>query len=93
MVVAGRVAAPQWYSAEMARAVVILRHRQVAQACAASLGLAIGPVVITEEPLGVELARGTSGASWGTIQAVGALLRAGETALAGGATAVAGGAK
>jgi hypothetical protein len=66
-----------------------LRHRQVAQACAASLGLTIGPVVITEEPLGVELARGTSGASWGTIRAVGALLRAGEKALAGGATAVA----
>ncbi|MFN9645840.1 MAG: DUF3326 domain-containing protein [Cyanobacteriota bacterium] len=66
-----------------------LRHLQVAQACAASLGLAIGPVITTEEPLGVRLARGSSGASWGTIAAVGALLRAGERAVAGGATAVA----
>ncbi len=66
-----------------------LRHLQVAQACGASLGLAIGPVVTTEEPLGVGLARGSSGASWGTIGAVGALLRAGETVVAGGATAVA----
>ena len=66
-----------------------LRHLQVAQACGASLGLAIGPVVTTEEPLGVGLAWGSSGASWGTIAAVGALLRAGETVVAGGATAVA----
>ncbi|MEB3260656.1 MAG: DUF3326 domain-containing protein [Cyanobacteriota bacterium] len=66
-----------------------LRHLQVAQASAASLGLSIGPVVTTEEPLGVRLARGSSGASWGTIQAVGALLRAGERVVAGGATAVA----
>ncbi len=66
-----------------------LRHLQVAQACGASLGLPIGPVVTTEKPLGVSLARGSSGASWGTIQAVDALLRAGERAVAGGATAVA----
>jgi hypothetical protein len=66
-----------------------LRHLQVTRACAASLGLAIGPVVTTEEPLGVGLQRGSSGASWGTIAAVGALLRAGERVVAGGATAVA----
>jgi hypothetical protein len=66
-----------------------LRHLQVAQACATSLGLAIGPVITTEEPLGVGLAWGSSGASWGTIAAVGALLRAGERVVAGGATAVA----
>ncbi|MFM1799298.1 MAG: hypothetical protein RLZZ117_1576 [Cyanobacteriota bacterium] len=66
-----------------------LRHVQVARACGASLGVAIGPVLSTEDPLGVELVRGSSGASWGTIRAVGALLRAGEKALAGGATAVA----
>ncbi|MFN9659846.1 MAG: DUF3326 domain-containing protein [Cyanobacteriota bacterium] len=66
-----------------------LRHRQVVQACGASLGLAIGPVLTTEEPLGVGLARGSSGASWGTIGAPGALLRAGERVVAGGATAVA----
>ncbi|MFN6339793.1 MAG: DUF3326 domain-containing protein, partial [Cyanobacteriota bacterium] len=66
-----------------------LRHRQVAQACGASLGLAIGPMVTTEEPLGVALALGTSGASWGTIQSPAALLRAGEKVVEGGATAIA----
>ena len=66
-----------------------LRHRQVVQACSASLGLAMGPLVTTEEPLGVGLAWGSSGASWGTIQAPGALLRAGEKVVAAGATAVA----
>jgi hypothetical protein len=66
-----------------------LRHLQVAQACAASLGLAIGPVVTTEEPLGVGLAWGTSGASWGTLRAPEALLRAGERVVEGGGTAIA----
>ncbi|MFN9629504.1 MAG: DUF3326 domain-containing protein [Cyanobacteriota bacterium] len=66
-----------------------LRHLQVVQACGASLGLAMGPTVTTEEPLGVGLAWGTSGTSWGTLQAPGALLRAGERVLGGGATAIA----
>jgi hypothetical protein len=66
-----------------------LRHLQVAQACSASLGLAIGPVLTTEEPLGVGLDRGGSGASWGTLRAPGALLRAGTKAVEAGATAVA----
>jgi hypothetical protein len=68
---------------------LLLRHRQVAEACSASLGLSIGPVVITDEPLGVGLAWGGSGASWGTLQAPAALLRAGEKVLAGGGTAIA----
>lgn len=66
-----------------------LRHLQVAQACAASLGLAIGPVVTTDEPLGVGLTWGGSGASWGSLQAPGALLRAGEKVVEGGGTAIA----
>lgn len=66
-----------------------LRHLQVAQACGASLGLSIGPLVISDAPLGVELVRGPSGASWGAIHAPGSLLRAGEKAVAGGATAIA----
>jgi hypothetical protein len=66
-----------------------LRHRQVVQACGASLGMALGPVITTDEPLGVGLAWGASGTSWGTLRAPEALLRAGERAVAGGATAVA----
>jgi hypothetical protein len=66
-----------------------LRHLQVAQACGASLGLSIGPVVTTEEPLGVGLAWGGSGTSWGSLQAPGALLRAGEKVVEGGGTALA----
>ena len=66
-----------------------LRHLQVAQACGASLGLAIGPVVSTDEPLGVGLAWGNSGASWGTLGAPAALLRAGEKVVEGGGTAIA----
>ena len=66
-----------------------LRHLQVAQACGASLGLSIGPVVTTDEPLGVGLMWGGSGASWGSLQNPGALLRAGEKVVAGGGTAIA----
>jgi hypothetical protein len=66
-----------------------LRHLQVAQACGASLGLAIGPVVTTDAPLGVGLAWGASGSSWGSLQNPGALLRAGDRVLAGGGTAIA----
>ncbi|MFM7642226.1 MAG: DUF3326 domain-containing protein [Cyanobium sp.] len=66
-----------------------LRHVQVAQACGASLGLAIGPVVTTDEPLGVGLAWGRSGISWGSLGAPGALLRAGEKVMEGGGTAIA----
>jgi hypothetical protein len=68
---------------------LLLRHRQVAEACGASLGLSIGPVVITDEPLGVGLAWGGSGASWGSLQAPAALLRAGEKVVKGGGTALA----
>jgi hypothetical protein len=66
-----------------------LRHRQVAEACRASLGLRLGPVVVSDAPLGVGLCSGSSGASWGTLARPDALLRAGERLLAAGATAVA----
>ena len=66
-----------------------LRHRQVAEACRASLGLRLGPVVVSEAPLAVDLRRGASGASWGSLGRPDALLRAGERLLAAGATAVA----
>ena len=66
-----------------------LRHRQAIAACRASLGLTIGPVVTSEEPLEVTLSLGPSGSSWGTLARPGALLRAGERLVAAGATAIA----
>ena len=66
-----------------------LRPRQVADACRASLGLSIGPVLKTEAPLGVSLRQGPSGASWGSLERPDALLRAGERLVAAGATAIA----
>ncbi|MEB3265642.1 MAG: DUF3326 domain-containing protein [Cyanobacteriota bacterium] len=68
---------------------LMLRHRQVIDACRASLGLTIGPVVTTDQALGVHLALGESGSSWGTIEQPGALLRAGDQLVAAGATAIA----
>ncbi|WP_216913190.1 MULTISPECIES: DUF3326 domain-containing protein [unclassified Synechococcus] len=68
---------------------LLLRHRQVIDACRASLGLTIGPVHSSDVPLEVSLSIGPSGSSWGTIGRPDALLRAGEALLAAGATAIA----
>ena len=65
------------------------RHLQVADACRASLGLDIGPVVTSDVPLGVSLRQGPSGSSWGTLERPDALLRGGESLRAAGATAIA----
>jgi hypothetical protein len=65
-----------------------LRHLQVAEACRASLGLTIGPVLDTDAPLGVSLRSGPSGASWGSLERPDALLRAGERLRQAGATAI-----
>ena len=65
------------------------RHLQVAEGCRASLGLEIGPVVMTDAPLDVTLRQGASGASWGQLGRPDALLRAGRQLQAAGATAIA----
>ena len=65
------------------------RHLQVADACRATLGLEIGPVVTTDVPLEVCLSQGASGVSWGQLGQPGALLRAGRQLKAAGATAIA----
>jgi hypothetical protein len=65
------------------------RQLQAAEACRATLGLAIGPVVTTDVPLGVGLSLGPSGTSWGTLERPDALLRAGEKLVGAGATAIA----
>ena len=68
---------------------LVQRQIQVAEGCRATLGLEIGPVLTTDAPLGVHLEQGSSGASWGTLDGVDALLRAGERLQAAGATAIA----
>ncbi|MCP9809056.1 DUF3326 domain-containing protein [Cyanobium sp. HWJ4-Hawea] len=65
------------------------RHLQVADACRATLGLEIGPVVTTAAPLEVSLSHGASGASWGSLGRPDQLLEAGERLRAAGATAIA----
>ena len=54
------------------------RHMQVVNACHASLGINIGPVVTTEKALGVSLIEGSSGSSWGGIECPDSLVKAGE---------------
>jgi hypothetical protein len=55
-----------------------LRHRQAIAAAQATLGLDIAEVMLTDQPLGVELRSGDSGATWGTIANLPSLLRAAE---------------
>ncbi|MCU0570717.1 MAG: DUF3326 domain-containing protein [Oculatellaceae cyanobacterium Prado106] len=67
-----------------------LRHLQVADATRATLGLTLTDYVVTDAPLGVELRTAASGATWGTIQNPGTLLRAVEKLIrVGGAEAIA----
>ena len=66
-----------------------LRHRQVVDACRASLGLNIGPVLVTEQPLGVQLQTGPSGASWGVLERPNVLLDTAERLIVAGASAIA----
>ena len=68
---------------------LMMRHRQVAEGCRATLGLEINAVVRTDEPLGVHLCAGDSGTSWGSLDRPDALLRAGERLKAAGSTAIA----
>ena len=65
------------------------RHLQVADGCRATLGLEIGPVAITDQPLDVRLSLGASGVSWGELGQPAALLRAGQRLRDAGATAIA----
>ncbi|MGK7919290.1 MAG: DUF3326 domain-containing protein [Trichodesmium sp.] len=56
-----------------------LRHLQAADATRATLGLNLTDYIVTDSPLGVELRKAESGASWGTIANPDSLLRAAET--------------
>ncbi len=53
-----------------------LRHQQAIAAAQATLGLNITDTIITDQPLGVQLNTGESGATWGTIAQPDSLLRA-----------------
>jgi Protein of unknown function (DUF3326) len=55
-----------------------LRHLQAADATRATLGLSLTDYVVTDAPLGVTLKTAGSGATWGTIENPGSLLRAVE---------------
>ncbi len=65
------------------------RQLQVADACKATLGLNLGPVVITELPLSIQICPGESGTSWGEVGQLNELLRAGKLLQESGATAIA----
>ncbi|MEO0986389.1 MAG: DUF3326 domain-containing protein [Cyanobacteria bacterium J06639_14] len=65
------------------------RHLQAADAARATLGLAIADCVITDAPVGVTLRTADSGATWGTIDNPGTLLRGAEKLLKLGAEAIA----
>tara|TARA_Y100001968_G_scaffold239898_1_gene223418 strand:- start:9963 stop:11081 length:1119 start_codon:yes stop_codon:yes gene_type:complete len=65
------------------------RHMQVIDACRASLGLNIGPIVKTNTPLEIILQKGSSGVSWGEIGEPDVLISAGEKLKELGATAIA----
>jgi hypothetical protein len=66
-----------------------IRHRQVADAARATLGLEIAAALLTDQPLGVTLRQATSGASWGTLDNPGSLLRGAEKLIGAGCTALA----
>ena len=65
------------------------RHLQVADGCIATLGLDIGPVITTERAIRMNLRKGLSGSSWGSIEDPDVLLRAAEKLKEAGATAIA----
>lgn len=53
-----------------------MRHIQAADAARATLGLRVHGYTMTDAPLGVRLAGGGGGPSWGTLEDAGSLLRA-----------------
>lgn len=66
-----------------------LRHLQAADACRATLGINVAAHVVTDKPLGVEIAMSPTGASWGTLRQPDALLGAARRLQRAGCTAIA----
>jgi hypothetical protein len=65
------------------------RQVQAAEATRATLGLDLTDYVITDGPVGVTLRRAESGATWGTVDNPGTLLRGAERLIQAGAQAIA----
>ena len=65
------------------------RHLQVADGARATLGLNVHACEVTPRPVGVELSMSESGASWGSIRDIPALLEGAEALLKRGCTAIA----
>ncbi len=65
------------------------RHLQAADAARATWGLTVSDCVITDAPVGVTLKTAASGATWGTVENPGTLLRGAEALCQRGATAIA----
>jgi hypothetical protein len=66
-----------------------IHHCNVIQATQATLGLTIGPVVYTDEPVEITLFTAKSGSSWGSIRNPNVLLQAGAQLKQQGAEAIA----
>jgi hypothetical protein len=62
---------------------------KAADACRATLGINVAAHVVTDAPLGVEIAMSPAGASWGTLRDPEALLRAARRLQQAGCTAIA----
>jgi len=67
----------------------VLHHHHVIQAAQSTLGLSMGPVLTTDEPVQLNLMQARTGSSWGTVRNPGTLLRGGELLKAQGCGAVA----
>ncbi|NER81362.1 MAG: DUF3326 domain-containing protein [Leptolyngbya sp. SIO1D8] len=65
------------------------RHLQAADAARATLGLDISDCVTTDAPIAVNLRMADSGATWGTVENPGTLLRGAEKLLQQGVEAIA----
>ena len=66
-----------------------IRHLQVADAFRATLGIDVAQCVVTAQPIGVRVALGASGASWGTIDNLNTLLSAAKSLIEDGVDAIA----
>ena len=68
---------------------LLQRHLQVVDGCRASLGLNLGPYIITDQPVEVDLKLSLSGSSWGIVRNPETLIKGGIKLKEQGATSIA----